>query len=53
MAGMPVQSKCWSCSTLDEGIQHVLHDAKMEVDDEEAQLLREIQAGSCELLKLP
>ena len=52
MAGVPVQSKCWSCSTLDDGIQHVLRDAKKEIlDHEEAQLLREIQATCRELLQ--
>ncbi|CAE7292132.1 unnamed protein product [Symbiodinium sp. CCMP2592] len=44
MAGMPVQSKCWSCSTLDEGIKHVLRDAKMEDADDGFQLALPVAA---------
>ena len=37
-------SKIWSCATLDEGIAHVLQQAKTEMpDDEETRLIREIQ----------
>ena len=51
MVGGPVQSKRWSCSSLDEGIRHVLTEAKAEMcDDEEAALLREIEVRSQEYL---
>ena len=39
-------SKQWSCTTLDDGIKHVVADSKpgSSLEQEEAALLREIQA---------
>ena len=45
MARVPVPSKHWSCGTLDEGIKHVLRDSGCPMDEEEAALMREVEAS--------